>query len=155
MFTERVNTDLGGVNRLWLSASILGAETEQRRVGGQLNLSSTCLGIAKRRKHTQMSGLETSLGLVNTPLLGLQLSGRQLKTRQRSLGPGARSVVSAPPWPDTCIVFVNAIKPDASPWAHRVSQEIPGNKNILVNKNIKSSWHSGSSFIRSQKWNSV
>ena len=35
-----------------------------------------------------MSGLKTSLGLVNTPLLGPQMSARQLNTRQRSLGPG-------------------------------------------------------------------
>ena len=72
MFTERVNTDLGELT----DCDCLHQYSEQKQSSagvGQLNLSSTCLRVAKRRKHTQMSGLETSLGLVNTPLLGLQL----------------------------------------------------------------------------------
>ena len=68
------------------------------------------------------------------------MSARQLKTRQRSLGPGAQWSVWCVFWPDTCIVFVNAIKPDAGaclgtqgqpryPWCLAI-------KNISVNKKI-------------------
>ena len=127
MFTDTVNTDLGEL----IDCDCLHQDSEQReRAGeGQLN-PSTCLGITKWRKHTHVSSEDISL----CKHAIIRSSGRQLKTRQRSLGLvlGQSWCVS---WPDTWqLHHVNAIKPDAGPWARRVSQEIPGNKNILVNK---------------------